>query len=74
MKVTKKAKQVKFIIELLKTVASIVTVVIIGIALGTLWIAADMKEHPSISGVNPEKSITEIMAEDVLSELHNITR
>lgn len=60
-------KKVNPIKEFIKVALEVIAVIAIGIALGTLWIAADMKEHPSISGIDPNKSVTEIIVEDVLS-------
>ena len=65
-----KSKNLKPVIEFLKTIAAIAVIAIIGIALGLFVIAADMKENPALSGVSPEKSVAEIafdLAEDVLS-------
>lgn len=53
--------------EFVKVAFEVITVIAIGIALGIYAIAADMKEHPSISGIDPNKSVTEIIVEDVLS-------
>lgn len=60
-------KKVNPIKDFIKVTVEIIIVAVIGIFMGTLWIAADMKEHPSLSGVNPEKSVVEIAVEDVLS-------
>ena len=65
-----KSKNMKPVIEFLKTLAAIAVITVIGITLGLLLIAADMKENPTLSGVSPEKSVAEIaidLAEDVLS-------
>lgn len=53
--------------EFIKVTVEIILVAVIGIALGIYAIAADMKEHYELSGVNPEKSVVEIAVEDVLS-------
>lgn len=60
-------KKVNLIKEFIKLIIEISLVAVLGIALGTLAIAADMKEHYELSGVNPEKSVVEIAVEDVLS-------
>lgn len=66
-KSTSTNKKVNPIKEFVKVTVEIILVAVIGIALGICAIAADMKEHPSLSGVNPEKSVIEIAVEDVLS-------
>lgn len=56
--------------EFLKTILSVIITLIVGVAFGLFWVAADMAEHPELSGVSPEDNVIEItynLAEDVLS-------
>ena len=67
IKSTSTSKKVNPVKEFVKVAFEVITVIAIGIAIGVYAIAADMKEHPSISGIDPNKSVAEIIVEDVLS-------
>lgn len=64
----KKSKLTKLAIETLKFIGELIFVFLFSIGLGIMFIAADMSEHPDMSGYDPETQPYEI-AIDILQDI-----